>query len=159
MRFEEDVYAAGKQCLKGVLLAFIAAGVFLATYKIMWEWFCISVIFLLKSCGDVLVFIFPILPATCFILMGFIFWLSCLTIKLSNMNKLTKSFWLNAVKAHVSSLLLLIVLFIAWMSISNSGETTLKGAAIIGLIASLMATMVIAMAYDDQEHKPKIDEE
>lgn len=155
MRFKEDVYAAGKQCLMGILLVFIAVAAFIALHQIIWYWICISASFLFDGAGDVLVFIFPILPATCFVLIGFILWLSCLTQKLANMNKLTKDFWFKAFLTHLASLLLLVVIFSAWMSISNSGQTMLKGAGIIGLIASVMTMMVIGMAYDDQERKPE----
>lgn len=161
MRFKEDIYITAKQCLKGVLLAFIAVGAFIALHQIIWDWICASASFIFYGAGDVLVFIFPVLPATCFVLIGFIVWLSCLTQKLSNMNKLTIDFWIKARNTHIASLLLLIGVFSAWLSISNSGPTMLKGAAIIGFLISIMATMIIACAYDDQKTKPedKLDEE
>lgn len=159
MRFKKEIYATGKQCFIGILAAFIVAGIFLALHDVLWEWVCIAASFLFNCAGDVLHFIFPILPATCLVLTGFIFWLSCLTVKLSNMNKLTKTFWLRAVLTHFASLLILVGAFIAWITISNSGETLLKGVGTIGLIASAFCSMLISMCYDDQNIKPENSQE
>lgn len=155
MRFKEEIYATGKQCFMGILAVFIATGILITVHDVLWDWMCIAASFLYNGAGNVLHFIFPILPATCLVLTGFILWLSCLSIKLSNMNKLTKDFWHRAVIAHFAALLTLVATFIAWMTISNSGETLLKGAGVIGLIASAFCTMLITMCYDDQQIKPE----
>jgi len=155
MKFREEIYATGIQCLRGVLLFSLAVAVFIAVHQILWDWICISAKFIFYGTGDLLVFMFPILPALCFILMAFIIWLGCLTAKLSNMNKLEKEFWKKSMIAHVASLLLLIFFFSAWLSISNSGETMLKGVGWFGLVVSILCTMVIAMAYDEQMIKPE----
>ena len=155
MRFEEDIYAAGKQCFKGILVTFIVAGTFVAIHDVLWDWVCIAAIFLFSGARDVLHFIFPILPATCLVLTGFILWLSCLSMKLSNMNKLTKDFWHRALNIHFAALLTLATTFTAWMTTSNSGETLLKGAGVIGMIASVWCTLPITMCYDDQQVKPE----
>lgn len=155
MRFKEEIYATGKQCFKGLIAAFVVVGTLLATHDILWDWICIAASFLFYGAGNVLLFIFPVLPATCLILTGFVLWLSCLCMKLSHMNKLTKTFWCKAVRTHFVALLILIVAFISWMSISNSGETLLKGAGMIGFFVSVSCTMLITMCYQDQQIKPE----